>query len=701
VDVAGTSDLTVGGDLVIDGSYTGKDSTTINVTGTTTLDGTLDVTNALSLTGAGAITLTDTVTATGNATINGGTSVSLNGSLDVGGALDLDSVGNTTLTGTLDVAGTSDLTVGENLVITGDYTGGDNVTMTVTGTTDLTGTLAVTNDLLINGTGALTLANAVTVTRDATINGKASVSLNGSLDVNGALDLDSVGSTTLIGILDVAGTSDLTVGENLVITGDYTGGDNVTMTVAGTTDLTGTLAVTNNLLIDGTGSIRFSGLIKSSANLFLVSDSGIQLGGQLLAETGTVRLDAGQSIEMLSDTSAVVRADRLTASAGGDIGSAGQVIETEINVLSLSVASGDVFISNRSDSLTLLDTEILGQGSFQIQTSADLVIAGANLLSGGHNRFLSQGDLMLAVDAIVQVFDSRTSDTLGTIAIDARAVTFKEGSRMSATGNVTISTVGDIRITELSAISGTVSLASASGLLIGEAEPSGVNVVAKTLTVSAKGFALSDLESDRLAETVAGLQPAPLRVDVGSISSINGLEDLLNVVINSDGHLLDADSQSSVLHLITVDNQSDLTAIDPVELPLEQFETQRGLVFRDEVPGREGVSRDSLNEAQGVDELSWFNARLQSLASEMDAADEQADGETDEDMFESVMGPLAGWSAPLFGSKPGVPGYNLSASQGLSSVLGKVSGLQPRVTGDVADNPNLYDIFIDDYEMVF
>ncbi|HEV8077574.1 MAG TPA: hypothetical protein VGP45_04225, partial [Marinobacter sp.] len=483
--------------------------------------------------------------------------------------------------------------------------------------------------------------------------------------------------------------------------GSYTGNNDVTMTVAGTTDLAGTLAVTNDLLIDGTGNIRFSGLIESSADLSLVSDSGIQLGGPLLAEAGTVRLDAGQSIEMLSGTSAVVRADRLTASAGGDIGSAGQAIETEINVLSLSATSGDVFISNRSGSLALLNTEILGQGNFQIQTSADLVVVGANLLSGGHNRFLAQGDLMLAVDAIVEVFDSRTSDTLGSIAIDARKVTFKEGSRMSATGNVTISTVGDVRITDLSAISGTVSLTSASGLLIGEAVPSGVNVVAKTLAVSARGFALSDLESDRLAETVAGLQPAPLRVDVGSVSSINGLEDLLNVVIDSDGYLLEARSQSSVLHLITVDNQSGLAAIDPVELPLEQFEAQRGLLFRDGMPGREGALRDNLIEARGVDERSWFNARLQSLDSEMDAADEQADDETEEDVFERVIGPLTGWNAPLFGSKPGIPGYNLAASQGMSSVLGKVSGLQPRVTGDLADNPNLYDIFIDDYEMVF
>ncbi|WP_167470108.1 beta strand repeat-containing protein, partial [Vreelandella andesensis] len=193
VDVAGISDLTVGGALVITGDYTGGGSVTIEVAGTTTINSTFSVgdedantESSFTLIGDGAIVLGNDVasdiifTTAGNTTVDGGADVTASGLLTVGGNLNLDSVGSTALNGTVNVAGISDLNIGEDLAITGSYTGGNNVTLMVAGITDLDGMLDVTNDLQIDGTDAITLADSVTVSGNATINGGSSVNVDGT-----------------------------------------------------------------------------------------------------------------------------------------------------------------------------------------------------------------------------------------------------------------------------------------------------------------------------------------------------------------------------------------------------------------------------------------------------------------------------------------------------------------------------------------
>ncbi|WP_139216005.1 hypothetical protein [Marinobacter sp. DSM 26671] len=775
-DVTGASMLNIGEEstdsaLELTGTFTGKDSTTMNVTGSTTLDGSLAVTNDLMIDGIGAITLGNSVSATGNMALNGGSSVSVAGLLDVGGSLDLDSAGNTELSGTVSVGGTSGLTVGENLAIAGDYTGRDNVRLKVAGATELDGELDVTGNLVIEGTGAITLDDTVKVSGDATLRGSDSIAITGSTDIDGSLLLESVDSTTLTGAFAIGGTSELKVGgeenaSDLTITGDFTGRDKVTLTVTGTTDLDGTLVVINDLLITGTDAITLTNqvdvagdaTIEAGAAVTITGDvtiggklaletdagttldgtfaidgtSGLDVGGDLtiggdytgaadvtltvagatelegeLDVTGNLVIDGTGAITTISSAS-FIRAERLDINASTGIGTEAQPLQTEVNVLSLSVDQGDVFLTNTSDALVLLDSSVMGLGRFQLQTSSDLVIAGSHEWSGGENRLQAQGALSLEAGAEVRTFSPTLRGTyrlpvptFGDLELQADSVTFGEGSSVSSLGDVDIRAEDDIRITGLSASRGAVSLTSASGQLIGEAVPSGVNVRAKALTVNAEGFALRGLEAGQLAGTVAGLVPSPLRVDVDSVVSVNGLSDVLNLVIEGDGHLFEVSDGTLVLHLVSAGNQSGASALDPLELPVEVFEAQVGLVFRDGVPGREGVSVDALIEETWAEVDGLIRGRLESLSQ----AEADSEAEDDEDESEpsrvGLFGLQGDWDAWLSSQGVGTPGYNLSAGQGLSSVLGQVPGLQPRVTGELLDNPNLYDVFIDDFELVF
>jgi hypothetical protein len=134
---------------------------------------------------------------------------------------------------------------------------------------------------------------------------------------------------------------------------------------------------------------------------------------------------------------------------------------------------------------------------------------------------------------------------------------------------------------------------------------------------------------------------------------------------------------------------------------LEQFESTIDLSFRNGVPGREGLVLDDMIEEIWSDEQSRFDERMGRSSEEIVGDSVLASEARKQAMAEGLFGPEGKWNDLLSGQGPATPGYNLAASQGLSSVLGKVPGLQPQVTGELFDNPNLYDVFIDDFELVF
>ena len=727
--IEGASTLTVGSASTVDanaiisalsitGGFTGLGNVILDVTGSTTVDGTFTVgdeannsASSFSLTGDGAIVLgseaADDIVfiVAGNATIDGKSSVSLNGSLNVDGSLNLDSVNNTTLIGTLDIAGTSDLTVGENLLITGDYTGGDNVTMTVTGTTDLTGTLAVTNDLLIDSTGAITLANTIIGSGNATVNGGASVATSGTLDVTGALVLTSATDSNLNGTVNVGGISDLTVGGDLAITGVYTGGDNATLMVSGTTDLDGSLNITNDLQLDGTGAITL-------ADTITVSGNATVNGGASVTNFGL--LDVNGALVLASATSSTLTG---TVNVGGisDLNVGGNLAITgdytggdnaTLTVAGSTDLDGSLNITN--------DLQLDGTGAI---TLANNVIVSGSATVNGDDSVTATGtldvkdDLQITADKAIslsgtlKVGDTATGSALNLESAQnitvAAELSVQQINARSSNGDVRVvqQQAGDLSIGQIQAGNGAVSLSLLNGRLIGSPNSGLANVVADDLSTAAKGFALSNEQSSDLVNSIEQLSSQPLRVDVDRLRllQVSSSDLLFNATgDNGTGFILSTGGLDSTLHLITTGNPDIETVVAPIEVTVEQFEQLRGLFFRSNAPDRDDIAIADVIARRHSEELSWFRERL----SEDDLAAEDMTAYERQLQAALLSGAQSDTVRSLF-TELLEPGFGLSESSEVSRVLGHVPGLQPLVTGDSPMNPYLYDMFMEDFQMVF
>lgn len=194
VDDNAVTDFSTGNQLTISNTATNL-STTLGVTGNTTIGGTIDVT--------GATTLSSTLDVTSNTTIGG--------TLGVTGA--------STLSGPLTVTGVTGIT--GNTSVTG--------TLNVTSNTQIGGTLGVTSNASVSG--GLTVNNATLLKNNATIQQNLAVSGTSTL----------TGNSTLGGTLSVTGTSTLTGNTSL-------GG---TLAVTGTSDFTDDVVVQQNLTVNG------------------------------------------------------------------------------------------------------------------------------------------------------------------------------------------------------------------------------------------------------------------------------------------------------------------------------------------------------------------------------------------------------------------------------------------------------------------
>jgi hypothetical protein len=745
VNVGGTSNLNVGGNLSITGDYTGGDNATLTIAGSTDLDGSLNITNDLQLDGTGAITLGNMVTVSGDAIVNGAGSITTSGTLDVTGALALISATDSTLNGTVNVGGTSNLNVGGNLAITGDYTGGDSVTLSVEGTAVLDGTLDVTNDLLLDGTGAITLGDTVTVTNDATINGsdtvattglltvagnllinadeainladtvtvggnatvdgKASVDVASTLNVTGALALTSATSSTLTGTVNVDGTSNLIAGGNLAITGDYTGGDNATLTVAGTTDLDGSLNITNDLQLDGTGAITL-------ADTITVSGNATVNGGASVTNFGL--LDVNGALVLASATSSTLTG---TVNVGGisDLNVGGNLAITgdytggdnaTLTVAGSTDLDGSLNITN--------DLQLDGTGAI---TLANNVIVSGSATVNGDDSVTATGtldvkdDLQITADKAIslsgtlKVGDTATGSALNLESAQnitvAAELSVQQINARSSNGDVRVvqQQAGDLSIGQIQAGNGAVSLSLLNGRLIGSPNSGLANVVADDLSTAAKGFALSNEQSSDLVNSIEQLSSQPLRVDVDRLRllQVSSSDLLFNATgDNGTGFILSTGGLDSTLHLITTGNPDIETVVAPIEVTVEQFEQLRGLFFRSNAPDRDDIAIADVIARRHSEELSWFRERL----SEDDLAAEDMTAYERQLQAALLSGAQSDTVRSLF-TELLEPGFGLSESSEVSRVLGHVPGLQPLVTGDSPMNPYLYDMFMEDFQMVF
>ncbi|MCA1798880.1 MAG: hypothetical protein LC632_05290, partial [Xanthomonadaceae bacterium] len=451
----GTNDLTITGNLDLDGAATGLGF--LSVSGTSNLGA--NVTTATTQTYTGAVTLSG-----GNRTL-AGTTINFGSTLD-GGAAALTVTGNLDLNGaatnltTLSVSGTSNL--GGNVTSTG--------TQTYSGATTLSG-------------GARTLT-ASTVNFGSTLDGG-----NDALTITGNLDLD--GAATNLTTLSVSGTSD--IGGNVTTTGTQSYGNVVltanatftttdsAVTFGGTVDSDGTPRAFS--VVAGTGQIDIVGNIggiSPMASIYLGTTGDAILGGS--ATTGSFQTNAGGTTYLGGDITAtgfiqfsdavVLTADVTLATSG----TAGLYVMSTIDsdgtprnlVLSITGVTGELALTSNIGatsalaSLTASAIDMLTIGGnvtttgAQSYSAADIRLnnAGTRVLTGtsasftGPLRSLSGG-----VSALNVTGDAAFSSTVG---VGGSLNTLTVGGTTSLGGNVT--TTGAQSYTGLVTITAPVTL---------------------------------------------------------------------------------------------------------------------------------------------------------------------------------------------------------------------------------------------------
>jgi hypothetical protein len=312
LDVTGTSRIT--GNMNIGG--VGTFSSTVNITGATSLS---------TLTASGNATLT---------TVNAGAttlaSASITGNQTVGGTLGV--TGATTLSSTL-TAGTSTLT---SLSVTNNQTVGG--TLGVTGATTLASTLGVTGATTLSSTltaGVSTLTS-LSVTNNETV--------GGTLGVTGATSLSSTlgvtGATTLASTLGVTGATTLT------------GAATISNTTASTSTSTGALVVKGGVGVAGNvtigGTIEIDGGSPAAGKVLTSDASGVgswtyAVGSTVVTSTSNYAITLAEAYVFY--TGSANGAFAIPAAAAGNAGKTITIKnKTAFNIVITPSATANIYI---------------------------------------------------------------------------------------------------------------------------------------------------------------------------------------------------------------------------------------------------------------------------------------------------------------------------------------------------------------------
>ncbi len=385
---------------------------------------------ALNAVGTGGVALTVATNAAGNIVLSGSEDLTLTSVTTSAGDITVTTSGSANVTATAVTAG------GGNVAVTG---AGDLVVNAITAsagaaTLDLDG--AIRND-----TGAAgIIANTVTVT-DATQVGitGGSVDIDADLiDISGvsgavdidALDINAVGSTTSIVAITTTAAGDITLDgpKSITIRGLTTSNGNVTIDTAGAiANELGTAAAeitTNQLTITQGASFGATG------NLTDVDASVVNISGV----TGDVAFDAvgagGVDITV-------------TSSANVEITGGENLVIRDINA-----ASGDVSLTTSAQIINAVDNA----------TAEVTTAAAGNLTIGGATR-VGDPDNNGALD--VNTGNINVSGVSGDVAIDAiggDGVNIQVAT--TAAGDITLTGNENLNISQISAASGNISLAT-------------------------------------------------------------------------------------------------------------------------------------------------------------------------------------------------------------------------------------------------
>ncbi|HEY0862460.1 MAG TPA: filamentous hemagglutinin N-terminal domain-containing protein, partial [Lacunisphaera sp.] len=458
IDLAGS---TVSGNLSVTASGAITDSGNLSVTGTTTLAAgsgnniTLDASNnfggAVAISSGNNVTLVDT----GAITFAAST---------VSGNLDVDAGGLIDQTGALTVTGTSNFTTGNAAIAldnaSNDFTGAVSLNNAgafnvaikdvnaLTIDTSLVGSGTLTVDAAaVTLAGAITSGNTVTFNNTGALTGTGLVTASTQVNFAGSGDAGSSGSriNTSTPSIDVttAGGADTFVSNQrdggVTLTGNTTAGNSTVAVTSRNTANDARDAVTigvGNLVNSGTGS-----------SVALIGSS-LTLNGGITSPTITLDF-AGD----LTGSGTLAAAVALQLEGTGNVGSSGSLISINTPSLILNKSSGDVFVNNGANALTLSETLFNGTGVFtsgafalgsSITTAGDLTFntstfdLGANAVTGSavtinNSGALTGTGLVTATTLNLNGLGAVGVDAANRIATDAGTITFNKGATAGAT----------------------------------------------------------------------------------------------------------------------------------------------------------------------------------------------------------------------------------------------------------------------------
>jgi hypothetical protein len=263
--------VTVNGDLTIDtGVTTAMGDHDLTVTGTTTIDGTLDVAGS-TLTMAGAGDVNGTITVVAGTVDANGTFDATGGNVTFTGAGSLNLAGVVTSLGTLTDAANGTVTYdngGAQNIVADDYVnlivGGGAGTKTLAGAVVVAG--AFTTDALVTTAMAgnnLTVAGATTILGTVTMT-TATLDANGAFDATGGtIDINGLGNLMLASTVTHLGTLSIDFGK---VTYDGTAQTifadtyyDLTVATGNTKTLGGAIVIVRDLTIDAGVTLDVSG----------------------------------------------------------------------------------------------------------------------------------------------------------------------------------------------------------------------------------------------------------------------------------------------------------------------------------------------------------------------------------------------------------------------------------------------------------
>ena len=406
---------------------------TLDLTGTSTINGPIDGSGALTVTGAGTLTLSNVNTYSGGTILKGGV---LRASMDsnlgaASGALVFDG-------GTLQLAGNFDLGAARAITLNA---GG--------GTIDTNG-FDMTAFHAINGIGGLTKAGAglLTLMAPNTYSGGTTVTggvlqlgLGGSLLATGTLTVNG-------GIFDLNGNNQ-TVG-GLSGTGGtlyLNGGGELTVNQATATSFAGSIEGSGKLIKTGSGTLTLSGsnthtggTAISGGTLSVSSDAALGAASSILAiQGGFLQASATFSTARtttLQNGGGFDVSNGATLTHSGEISGSGYLVKTGLGTLVLSGTN------------TYTAETVIGMGTLKVTNNAALGAASATLRI--------QGGTLLTDTDLVLTHDTQSNGNGNTIRVDAGTTTLQ--GAFSGWGTLTKSGAGTLKLVGTSSYSGTTTV---------------------------------------------------------------------------------------------------------------------------------------------------------------------------------------------------------------------------------------------------